>query len=130
MNKYPKNYRGALAIDAPTLEIDAQGKPVLLEFFSLARVGYTPMRPSYFTDHLTWVEFYSGGVSATCGQVSADENSVVIQFFMRIKLGYLGRVRTISTCTLPLVDLALTVPATSPTSTLPLTELAVTLPAA
>lgn len=31
-------FRAAIAIDAPTLEIDADGRPVLLEFFSFARV--------------------------------------------------------------------------------------------
>ena len=84
-------FRAAIAIDAPTLEIDADGKPVLLEFFSFARVGCTAIRPGHFTQRLDWLTFYSGGVNESCGEVFVDANSVVIRLFVRAKLGFLGR---------------------------------------
>lgn len=78
------DFRGAIAIDQPTLFTNTLGQPVMVQFLALARVGSTPVR-------MNRVLFYSAGVSSACGDISADRTRVVLRLFLRLKIGFGGQ---------------------------------------
>jgi hypothetical protein len=87
-----RDFRGAIAIDAPILHVDANGKPVKFEFDVIARVGTTPMRGNQLPlapDSAVWL---SDGVSGALGEVEAEGKRVLIRVFLRLKLGLAGQI--------------------------------------
>lgn len=87
------DFRGALAIDQPTLFLDEAGRPVLVECLALARVGSTAMRGRLVDAALDKWLLYSAGIGESCGDISLyDNRAVTIRVFLRLKLGRLGQV--------------------------------------
>jgi len=91
LNTY--DFRGALAIDQPTLFLDEARRPVLLEFLAMSRVGSTAMRGRLVGASLdTWL-LYSARIGESCGDISVyDDRAVTIRIFLRLKLGRRGQV--------------------------------------
>ena len=87
------DFRGVLAIDQPTLFLDAAGRPVLVECLALARVGSTVIRGRLVAASLDKWLLYSAGIGESCGDISYyDGREVTIRVFLRLKLGKFGQV--------------------------------------
>lgn len=80
-----RDYRGALALDEPTLYVDQYGYPVRVTFWRFSAVGYTPVRIGDLT-------YYCKGYRASAWKATTDENrkEVTIQLWVRFKITWLG----------------------------------------
>ena len=78
-----RDFRGAIGLHAPTLYI-GDGKPILICGSSICREGFTPFRVGP-------LEYSSAGISSHCGYVYETGYDVGIRIFLRMKLGFMGR---------------------------------------
>jgi len=96
------DFRGAIALNLPTLYLDKTGNPHSFYCMAMARVGTTVIRPGQVSKKLKSVQLYLGGISSSSGSVSSKPGRVEIKLFMRLKLGFLGRaVAAVKTGTWP-----------------------------
>lgn len=86
------DFRGAIALDAPRLQIDVNRKPVKLEFDLIARVGATPYRGRELPVVPNAIVWQSDGVSESWVEIHHDEGRVWIRVFLRLKIGLVGQV--------------------------------------
>lgn len=77
------DFRAAIAIDQPTIFLDHNLRPVLIELLAMSRIGYTNVR-------LGKVTFPFEGVGNACGHTL--DNGIHIRLFVRVKLGPLGQI--------------------------------------
>lgn len=80
-----KEFRGALAIDAPTLYTDGENRISGIDFQVLSQVGATKLQKGNFV-------WYHDGVSAGAGEMMIDEHFAWFKLFLRMKLGSAGQV--------------------------------------
>ena len=78
------DFRAAIALDQPTLFLNQDRRPVLLQFSAMARLGYTPV--SWKAAILT--KYFEGTGSACCHLLN---DSIHLRLFVRFKLCFLGQ---------------------------------------
>lgn len=79
------DFRAAIAIEAPTLQLDSNGDPVSIEFGHMARIGYTPVP--------AWPGRWNfDGIGSAGGLIQVEAGVVLIRLFVRFKLSLKGQV--------------------------------------
>lgn len=78
------DFRAAIALDQPTVFLSQHGRPILLQFSAMARLGYTPL--SWKAALLT--KYFEGTGSACCHLL---DDGIHLRLFVRFKLGFLGQ---------------------------------------
>jgi hypothetical protein len=78
-----KDFRAAAAIDEPKLYLDRSGRVAGFTFYQLGEVGYTPLRGGAVT-------VYSRGTKRSAWKIEIDEDRVVLNLWIKIKIGWAG----------------------------------------
>lgn len=78
------DFRSSICLDAPTIFLNRNGRPVLVQFLAMARIGYTAVRWG-------WAKIikHSDGTGSACGHVL--EGGIHLRLFVRFKLGTVGQ---------------------------------------
>lgn len=79
------DFRAAIVLDVPTVFLDQDRKPVLIQFMAMARIGYTPVR--FQMAHLAK---HFEGTGSACGHILED--GIHIRLFVRYKLSLFGQI--------------------------------------
>lgn len=78
------DFRSAIAMDAPTLFLDQNQRPVLLQFLGMHRIGYTPKR-------IRAISYSPQGVGDSTCQIFEDGAEICIRLYVKFKLSFLGQ---------------------------------------